>query len=612
MFTWITDHKGLTFFLGQRNLSGRQARWLERISEFSFDVQYVPGVDNVLADALSRIYSNDRPGTVRAASEYVQYDDDENLPHSLSAVNISAPVYVGLEAAAVTGRPRRSTRLAAKVKAKLMTSVQHADHSVQPEAEHTKAFTSLKVRNQGSSQPPPQPEAEMLMTTTTPKVRKGACAKQVTKSTPKGFILNRDEVSQSVAKEQTNILRVSSGPADTHGPEKPTTKGDRRTKALSAKAPVMAMGRATVPASLDMVPPTDQPVRPRRKPVEPAETGRAETSAEFAKRIRRVVLHGPHEKQQEGAGVPKDSPITAPPGREDAEGASGASGPHLPKEAADTNSQFLAYLTEAAEGIDLQSVLRGRYSEDPFFKTILEDPKHYKNFYISNGLVFMREQQRTFMCIPKILHAGRSVREIVILHAHSILAHLGAFKTLNLLRDHVWWKTMSQDVQSFCNSCMTCRRSKPNNQKPYGLLNLLSVPSLPWEAIGIDFVGPLPESKDRDSTYDSITVIIDLLTGMVHLVPSRTTYKAKDVAELIFAEVYKHHGLPRAIVSDRDVLFTSTFWTHLHKLIGVELHLSSAYHPESDGSTERANRTVTQMLRQCIAPDQRDWVIKLP
>ncbi|CDO74640.1 hypothetical protein BN946_scf184822.g3 [Trametes cinnabarina] len=99
---------------------------------------------------------------------------------------------------------------------------------------------------------------------------------------------------------------------------------------------------------------------------------------------------------------------------------------------------------------------------------------------------------------------------------------------------------------------------------------------------------------------------------MVHLVPSRTTYKARDVAELVFSEIYKHHGLPKAIVSDRDVLFTSAFWTHLHKLIGIELRMSSAYHPESDGSTERANRTVSQMLRQCIGAGQRDWVSKLP
>ncbi len=84
------------------------------------------------------------------------------------------------------------------------------------------------------------------------------------------------------------------------------------------------------------------------------------------------------------------------------------------------------------------------------------------------------------------------------------------------------------------------------------------------------------------------------------------------MAELVFAEVYKHHGLPKAIVSNRDTLFTSTFWNHLHKLIGTKLKMLSTYHPETDGMTERANQTIGQMLRQCIRPDQKDWVARLP
>lgn len=88
---------------------------------------------------------------------------------------------------------------------------------------------------------------------------------------------------------------------------------------------------------------------------------------------------------------------------------------------------------------------------------------------------------------------------------------------------------------------MTCKRSKPSNQKPFGLLNPLPVPGTPWEAMGIDFVGPLPESKNRDGTFDSITVVICLLTGMVHLIPSRIDYNARQIAELVFEQVYKLH-----------------------------------------------------------------------
>ena len=145
--------------------------------------------------------------------------------------------------------------------------------------------------------------------------------------------------------------------------------------------------------------------------------------------------------------------------------------------------------------------------------------------------------------------------------------------------------------------------SKLSNQKPYGLLNPLAVPTYLWESVGIDFIGPLPESHNQDRQYDSITVIICLLTSMVHLVPSHINYNATQLAELIFEHIYKIHGLPRNIISDQDVLFTSTFWSRLHRLIGTKLRMSSAYHPQSDGSMERANQTFTQMLHQCIQPD---------
>ena len=171
---------------------------------------------------------------------------------------------------------------------------------------------------------------------------------------------------------------------------------------------------------------------------------------------------------------------------------------------------------------------------------------------------------------------------------------------------------MVADVKAYCETCHTCKTSKPSNQKPYGLLNPLSVPTYPWESIGVDFVGPLPESGNRDGVYDSITVVICLLTSMVHLIPSRINYNATQLAELMFEHMYKTHGLPKNIISDRDVLFTSIFWSRLNKLIGTNLRMSSAYHPQSDGATERANRTITQMLRQCVHPNQKDWVMKLP
>ena len=346
--------------------------------------------------------------------------------------------------------------------------------------------------------------------------------------------------------------------------------------------------------------------RPRQPPT-PAETGRPETGTEFAARVKdRFVLRGPRERPEGGMGTTtQPTPIPIP----ENDGNNMTPDTATPME---SETRRIAPVTYPHDEHLLQEA-KGRYKEDSFFQKILDTPKAFKNFSLTeDGFIRLKLPDRIVVCIPDIKIGERTLREMVIDQAHSLLAHLGAKKTLSYLREYVWWDSMVHDVTTFCASCTTCQRSKLPNQKPYGLLNPLTVPSMPWDTIGVDFVGPLPESKDRDGSYDSITVIIDLLTTMIHLVPSRTTYTAKDIAELMFAEVYKLHGLPRTIVSDRDVLFMSLFWTHLNKLMGIKQCMSSAYHPETDGSTEHANRTIGQMLRSCIGPTQKDWVSKLP
>ena len=315
--------------------------------------------------------------------------------------------------------------------------------------------------------------------------------------------------------------------------------------------------------------PSEQPTRVRRPRWPPtlAESGRPETGAEFAACMKdKFVLKGPRERTEGGMGT-----MTQPP----------------PVPASITSeTRRIAPITYPHDEHLLQEA-KGRYKEDSFFEKILATPKVFKNFTLTeDGFIHLKLHDRIVICIPDIRIGERTLKEMIIYQAHSLLAHLGSKKTVSYLREYIWWESMVHNVAAFCASCTTCQRSKPPNQKLYGLLNLLSVPSTPWDAIGVDFVGLLPESKDRDGLYDSITVIIDLLTTMIHLVPSRTTYTAKDIAELMFAEVYKLHGLPRTIVSDRDVLFTSQFWMHLNKLMGVKQRMSSAYHPETDGSTE--------------------------
>ena len=109
-----------------------------------------------------------------------------------------------------------------------------------------------------------------------------------------------------------------------------------------------------------------------------------------------------------------------------------------------------------------------------------------------------------------------------------------------------------------------------------------------------------------------ICTVICLLTSIVHIIPSKQTYRAREIAEIVFENVYKLHGLPNYIVSNQDSLFTSTFWKRLHNLISIKLKLSSTYYSQTNESTKRMNRTITQILRQCISPKQKDWIYKLP
>ena len=170
---------------------------------------------------------------------------------------------------------------------------------------------------------------------------------------------------------------------------------------------------------------------------------------------------------------------------------------------------------------------------------------------------------------------------------------------------------MIADINSYCDSCHTYKISKPNNQKLFGLLHLLLVPSRPWESISMNFVEPFPESKSCLGPFDMICTIICLLTSIVHIILSRQTYRAREIAEIVFENVYKLYGLLNYIVSNWDSLFTSTFWKRLHNLISIKLKLSSIYHSQTNRSTERMNKTITQMLRQCISPKQKDWIYKL-
>lgn len=198
--------------------------------------------------------------------------------------------------------------------------------------------------------------------------------------------------------------------------------------------------------------------------------------------------------------------------------------------------------------------------------------------------------------------------EIIRLH-HDLktVGHPGITRTLELIKRNFYWENMSKLVESYILSC-DCQKFKDKRHHPYGLLQPLPIPPHPFSSISVDFIGALPPSEG----YNSICVWVDRFSKLVHLVPCSTTITAEQLGEMFLKTIFVRHGLPDNIVSDRGAVFTSSWWSKFCDLVGMDLKLTTAYHPESDGQTERMNQTLEQFLRIFSTYRQDNWASLLP
>ncbi|KAF7835025.1 Transposon Ty3-I Gag-Pol polyprotein [Senna tora] len=215
------------------------------------------------------------------------------------------------------------------------------------------------------------------------------------------------------------------------------------------------------------------------------------------------------------------------------------------------------------------------------------------------------EDQKDKLCIPNC-----SMRELLVIETHGggLMGHFGVDKTLALLHEHFYWPKMRKYVVSVCAKCVTCKHAKSKVQT-HGLYSPLPVPSQPWVDISMDFVLGLPRSQ---SGKDNIFVVVDRFSKMAHFIACSKTNDAVHVADLFFKEIVRLHGMPKTIVSDRDVKFLSHFWRTLWSKLGTKLLFSSMAHPQTDGQTEVVNRTLTTLLRAIIQKNLKNWVNCLP
>ncbi|KAJ1597948.1 hypothetical protein NDA14_000045 [Ustilago hordei] len=186
--------------------------------------------------------------------------------------------------------------------------------------------------------------------------------------------------------------------------------------------------------------------------------------------------------------------------------------------------------------------------------------------------------------------------------------HVGRDATIKAAQRHYWWPNMTAWIADYVASCPVCARYKAPRHRPYGLLQPLATPDRPWGSISLDFIEGLPTSKKYDSkTYDSILVIVDRLTKFAILAPTHKTVTAKQTAVLLYGHMVRLFGYPDHMVSDRGRQFISGAWKAFAEQMGVKHSLSTAYHPQTDGQTERVNQVIEQYLRMYCNYEQNDW-----
>uniref|UniRef100_A0A8C5LR95 Gypsy retrotransposon integrase-like protein 1 n=1 Tax=Leptobrachium leishanense TaxID=445787 RepID=A0A8C5LR95_9ANUR len=271
-------------------------------------------------------------------------------------------------------------------------------------------------------------------------------------------------------------------------------------------------------------------------------------------------------------------------------------------------SRFSFHITYRPGSKNGKADALSRLSDETPTSTDEEDTVLHQGHFLATQTHLLKNLQDRDTSSPH--NSGRlfipPAKRLEILHLNHdapTAGHGGIRKTLDLILRHFWWPSVSLDVQKYVKTCDTCNRCKVPRTKVTGLLQPLPVPLRPWSSVSVDFIVDLPPSRK----HTTIMVVVDRLSKMAHFIPTQGSPSAKDTANLFFHHVFRLHGTPETIISDRGPQFTSRFWKAFCTLLHISVCLSTAFHPHSNGQTERTNQTLEQYLRCYTSYLQDDW-----
>jgi hypothetical protein len=255
---------------------------------------------------------------------------------------------------------------------------------------------------------------------------------------------------------------------------------------------------------------------------------------------------------------------------------------------------YLCAIGRTHKAVSIMDRIKAGYVKDPFF---LRTP-NLKGFELEGE--YWKKDGR--VVVPEVDTLRQDI--LTEMHAPAYSGHVGTARTTQTVMRTFYWNGLHKDVDTFVTSCHECQRNKASNKKPAGLLRSLEIPDRNWECVSMDLITQLPVST---AGKDAIVVFVDKLSKMVRLAATTTTVNAEGFAHLFIDNVFRSHGFPKKIVSDRDARFTGNFLTEVTKQLKIQQAFSTSFHPQTDGQTERMNRTLEDMLRHYVNPYQNDW-----